>query len=124
MQRVRRELVRQVIAIDPVIDQAIGESSKLRYHSWVLQATKNGLFEALAGWSAVVWRLARLPDDTARQEADAVLNSGPLELRSAPPQGGATTWVADPVGLRRMRDAAVLRLIAAPAGTTAPRLPT
>src|SRR5580704_8036761 len=30
MQPVRRELVRQVIALDPVIDQAIGESSKLR----------------------------------------------------------------------------------------------
>src|SRR6202043_1810683 len=86
MQPVRRELVRQVIAPDPVIDQATGESSKLRYHSWVLQAAKDGLFEALAGWSAVVWRLARLPDDTARQEADVVLNSVPLVLRSAPPQ--------------------------------------
>jgi uncharacterized membrane protein YccC len=40
MQPVRRELVRQVIALDPVIDQAIGESSKLRYHSWVLQAAR------------------------------------------------------------------------------------
>src|ERR1700692_2242988 len=68
MQPVRRELVRQVIALDPVIDQAIGESSKHRYHSWVAQGTKDGLFEALAGWSAVVWRLARLPDGTARQE--------------------------------------------------------
>src|SRR5258708_15357529 len=118
MPPVRRELVRQVIALDPVIDQAIGESSKLRYHSWVLQATKDGLFEALAGWSAVVWRLARLPDDTARQEADAVLNSVPLGLRPAPPQGGATSWVADPVGMRPLCDAAVLRLI-----PPAPRTP-
>jgi uncharacterized membrane protein YccC len=124
MQPVRRELVRQVIALDSMIDQAIGESSRLHYHSQVLQTTMDGLFEALAGWSAVVWRLARLPDDTARQEADAVLNSVPLELRSAPPQGGATSWVADPVGMRRMCDAAVLRLIAAPAGTPSLRLLT
>jgi uncharacterized membrane protein YccC len=124
MQPVRREIVRQVIALDSMIDQAIGESSRLRYQSQVLQTAMDGLFEALAGWSAVVWRLARLPDDTARQEADAVLNSVPLELRSAPPQGGAISWVADPVGMRRMCDAAVLRLIAAAAGTPSLRLLT
>ncbi|KJC55694.1 hypothetical protein UP10_38730 [Bradyrhizobium sp. LTSPM299] len=122
MQPVRRELVRQVIALDPVIDQAIGESSKLRYHSWVLQATKDGLFEALAGWSAVVWRLARLPDDTARQEADAVLNSVPMALRSASPQGDATSWITDPVGMGHLCEAAVRRLIAMPAGTPSQRL--
>src|SRR4029077_9974397 len=122
MQPVRRELVRQVIALDPAIDQAIGESSRLRYHSWVLQATKDGLFEALAGWSAVVWRLARLPDDTARQEADAVLNSVPLELRSASPQGDATSWITDPVGMGHQCEAAVRRLIAMPAGTPSLRL--
>jgi uncharacterized membrane protein YccC len=122
MQPIRRELVRQVIALDPAIDQAIGESSRLRYHSRVLQATKDGLFEALAGWSAVVWRLARLPDDLARQEADAVLNSVPVELRSAPSQGDATSWVTDPTGMRRLCDAAVRRLIAMPADTPSLRL--
>ena len=71
MQPVRRELVRQVIALDPVIDQAIGESSRLHYHSRGLQTAMDGLFEALAGWSAVMWRLARLPDDTARQECSS-----------------------------------------------------
>jgi uncharacterized membrane protein YccC len=122
MQPVRRELVRQVIALDPVIDQAIGESSRLRYHSQVLQATKDSLFEALAGWSAVVWRLARLPDDAARQEADAVLDCVPPELRSAPSQGDATPWVTDPTRMRRLCDAAAQRLIAMPAGTPSVRL--
>ncbi len=122
MQPVRRELVRQVIALDPVIDQAIGESSRLRYHSQVLQAAKDSLFEALAGWSAVVWRLARLPDDAARQEADAVLNSVPMALRSASPQGDATSWITDPVGMGHLCEAAVRRLIAMPAGTPSLRL--
>src|SRR5215475_2332539 len=36
-QPVRRELMRKVIALDPVIDEAVGESSTLRYHSLVLQ---------------------------------------------------------------------------------------
>jgi Fusaric acid resistance protein family len=117
MQPVRRELVRQVIELDSLIDQAIGESSRLRYHSRVLQATVDGLFEALAGWSAVMWRLARLPDDAARQEADAVLKSVPLELRSAPSRGIATSWVTDPTGMRRLCDAAVRRLMAMPTGT-------
>jgi uncharacterized membrane protein YccC len=82
----------------------------------------DGLFEALGGWSAVMWRLARLPDDAARQEADAVLKSVPLELRSAPSRGIATSWVTDPTGMRRLCDAAVRRLIAMPTGTPSLRL--
>jgi uncharacterized membrane protein YccC len=122
MQPVRRELVRQVIALDPMIDQAIGESSMLRYRSPVLRAAIDGLFEALAGWSAVVWRLGRLSDDAARQEADAVLRSVPEKLRSAPSQDEPMLWITDPSGMRRLCDAAVRRLIAMPAGTPSLRL--
>src|SRR6266852_2481848 len=43
-QPVRRELVRRVTALDPVIDEALGESSQLRYHSPVLQRAVDGLF--------------------------------------------------------------------------------
>jgi Fusaric acid resistance protein family len=46
---VRRALIGRVIALDPVIDEAIGESSQLRYHSPVLQMAVDGLFAALAG---------------------------------------------------------------------------
>jgi len=48
-QPVRRELVRRVTALDPVIDEALGESSQLRYHSPVLQRAVDGL---LAHWPA------------------------------------------------------------------------
>ncbi|WGD50103.1 FUSC family protein [Bradyrhizobium sp. CB1650] len=117
MQPVRRELVRQVIALDPVIDEAIGESSRLHSHSRVLQAAIDGLFEALAGWSAVVRRLARLPDDAARQQADAVLDRVPRELRSALSLGDTTPWVSDPTTIRRLCDTAVRSLTASPAAT-------
>src|SRR6516164_388827 len=52
-QATRRELVRRVIALDPVIDEAFGESSQLRYFSPVLQRAVDGLLAALAGWRAV-----------------------------------------------------------------------
>jgi uncharacterized membrane protein YccC len=117
MQPVRRELVRQVIALEPVIDQAIGESSRLHYHSRMLEAAIDGLFEALAGWSAVVRRLARLPDDAARQETDTVLDKVPLELRSALSLSDAAPWLSDPTAMRRLCDTAVRSLTALPAAT-------
>src|SRR4029077_10184448 len=48
-QRTRWGRVRRVIPPDPVIDEAIGESSQLRYHSPVLQRAVDGLFTALVG---------------------------------------------------------------------------
>src|SRR5271165_4933805 len=77
----RRELTRRVIALDPAVDRAIGESSQLRYHSPVLQMAVEGLFTALDGWRAVAAHLSRSPDDTARLEAETVLKSLPRPLR-------------------------------------------
>jgi uncharacterized membrane protein YccC len=121
-QPVRRELVRQVIALDPVIDEALGESSQLRYHSPVLQRAVDGLLAALAGWRTVASHLVRVSPSQARQEAEAVLQAVPPELRSASVQGEPARWIDDPVGLRRICEAAVRRLIALPAGTPSLRL--
>jgi uncharacterized membrane protein YccC len=121
-QPVRRELVRQVIALDPVIDEALGESSQLRYHSPVLQRAVDGLLAALAGWRTVAVHLVRVPHHQARQEADAVLQAVPQELRSAPAQGEPARWIADPVGLHQICEAAVRRLIALPDATPSLRL--
>jgi len=120
-QPARRELVRRVIALDPVIDVAKGESSQLRYHSPVLQTAVDGLFAAQASWRTVAVLLARLPDDEARQEADAVLQSIPQELRSAE-HGVPAGWMADPVRPRRACETAVRTLIAVPARTPSLRL--
>src|SRR5499433_921826 len=87
-QKVRRELVRRVIALDPVIDEAFGESSQLRYYSPVLEVAVDGLFEALAGWRAVAVHLRSLAPDRARPETNAVLQAVPEELRSATENGG------------------------------------
>jgi uncharacterized membrane protein YccC len=121
-QPVRVELVRRIIALDPAIEEAFGESSLLRHHKSVLMASVSGLFAALAGWRTVAVCLAQLPDDQACREAGAVLRKLPEELRSAPVQGGPTRWITDPAGLRLASEAAVQRLIALPAQTPSLRL--
>jgi uncharacterized membrane protein YccC len=121
-QPVRVELVRRVIALDPAIEEAFGESSQLRQYKSMLLASVAGLFHALAGWRTVAVCLAQLPEDQARQEAGAVLQNLPGELRSAPVQGAPTRWITDPVGLRRISEAAVQRLTALPAQTPSLRL--
>jgi hypothetical protein len=108
-QPVRRELMRKVIALDPVVDEAIGESSTLRYHSPVLQRT-------------VAVQLTRLPARLAREEADAVLRNIPQQLRSAASLGGPAPWMADPESMRGLCGAAARRLTAMPAGMPSLRL--
>jgi uncharacterized membrane protein YccC len=121
-QIARREFTRRVIALDPVIDEALGESSQLRYYSPVLQNAVNGLLAALAGWRTVAVVLARSPEESARHEAGAVLAQVPVELRPQHEQDQAASWMADPAGLLRICDAAMRRLIALRASTPSLRL--
>ena len=121
-QTTRREFIRRVIALDPVIDEAIGESAQLRYFSPVLQRAVDGLLAAMAGWARCSVLLARLPKGRARAEASAVLAEVPEELRAQPGQDEATRWMADPAGLLRVCDAAVRMLVALPARTPSLRL--
>ena len=121
-QTIRRELTRRVIALDPIIDEALGESSQLRYHSPVLQNAVDGLFVAIASWRTAAVLLARSSEECARREADAVLAEVPKPLRARPEQDEATRWMADPTRLLQACDAAVRRLVALPAGAPSLRL--
>jgi uncharacterized membrane protein YccC len=118
----RRDLVRRVIALDPVIDQALGESSDLRLRSPILQMARDGLFAALAGWRMVAVHLDRLPNDQSRRQADIVLRNIPQELRSAPTEGEAQKWAIDPSSARRACSAAVRALATLPDCTPSLRL--
>src|SRR6516165_10422495 len=121
-QAIRRELVRRVIALDPAIDEALGESSQLRYHSPVLQNAVDGLFAALASWRTAAVLLARLSEECARREADAVLAEVPQPLGARPEQDEATRWMVDPTRLLQACDAAARRLAALPASAPSLRL--
>jgi len=122
LRPVRRELIRRVIALDPIMDESLGESSRLRYHSPLLQGSIDGLFHALAAWRSAEVRLSRLPKDVARQESDAILRSIPAELRSAAQADQATPWIEDPSGKRAECEAAVRALRALPPGSPSLRL--
>src|SRR5205814_2885918 len=76
-QPIRRDFLRRVIALDPVIDEALGESSRIRYHSPVLQRAVDGLFAALAGWRTVANHLAPLPFEQRRTQAAVILRALP-----------------------------------------------
>jgi uncharacterized membrane protein YccC len=99
-QTERRELLRRVIALDPMIDQVLGESSHMRYRSTTLQTAVQGLFEALVGWRGVAINLGRLPDDKTEMEVGSVLPCIPPELRWAEEPGSRERWMADPANLR------------------------
>jgi uncharacterized membrane protein YccC len=121
-QEVRRELTRRVIALDPVVDEAFGESSQLRYYSPVLQTAVGGLFATLLGWRAVSNRLVRMSATEARRAAATVLEIVPRQLRSATEHDQPTHSTADLAGLYRICSAAAERLIALPAESPSLRL--
>src|SRR6202166_115054 len=121
-QSIRRDFIRRVIALDPIIDQAIGESSQIRYHSPVLQKSVDGLFAALSGWRAIANHLVRLPDDQARAEAATVLQSLPPRLIFLAAPADPAVCVADPTGLHKICEAGVHRLTALEVETPSQRL--
>src|SRR4029077_14751684 len=110
------------VALDPVIDEALGEASDLRYHSPVLQAATGGLFATLSGWRMASLHLELLPREQGRREAELIQRHLPQELRSAPVGGEATSWVIDPSRMCRACAAAVRDLTALPDRTPSLRL--
>lgn len=118
----RRDFLRRVIALDPVIDEAIGESSRLHLNSPVLQNAVDGLFAALDGWRAVAAHLMDLPQDQARAEANTILQLLPPEVHATMLQGEPGVWMTEPLRLRRACAAAVRALVALPAETPSLRL--
>jgi fusaric acid resistance family protein len=123
-QAVRRQFLHRVIGLDPIIDQALGESSEIRHYSPALQRAVDGLFSALAAWDVAANHLATLPRIDAQQEASIVLGSVPPEMRSPPEQGAIPGWLADPTVLRRMCQTAVARWTSVPGGTPSLQLLT
>ena len=118
----RRELIRRVGALDPVIDEVRGEATWLRYHSPVFQSAVDGLFAALACWRTIATHLARLSHDQARADADTVLQRFPQALRTAPLDGAPMRWTEDPTGLRLACTGAARTLNALPADSPSLRL--
>ncbi len=92
----RRDLLRRVIALDPMIDAAIGEASDLRYRSAMLQRAVSGLMETISAWRKVAFALGRNGDAMTSGEAHAIHDLLPPARLS--PQ--ATQSTEEPAELR------------------------
>jgi uncharacterized membrane protein YccC len=121
-QTVRREFIRRVIAIDPVIDEVKGESSTLRYHSPVLHEAVDAMFAVLAAWRTVDAGLRHAPSSSGAREALHVLRTIPTELREALEANESSSWLSDPAGLRGLCRAAIKALGEMPSPTITLRL--
>lgn len=113
---VRRQLIRQVAGLSPAIDEAIGESSELRYRSRALQAAVDGLFAALVGWRAIANHFEQTSDRNPRETQD-VLRQLPDELRAAGASGARAPWLENPLELQHACRMAARNLVAAKAST-------
>jgi uncharacterized membrane protein YccC len=118
----RRELIRRVVALEPVIDEAIGESSRLRAHSPILQAAVACMFDALASWRTVAAHLNDMRPDLARADAMAILRRLPTDWTA--PLHAASDRTSDFVRARRRCSELARTLIARPAATPSLRLLT
>jgi uncharacterized membrane protein YccC len=121
-QPLRRDFVRRIIALDPIIDQTMGESSQIRYHTPVLQQAADGLFSAMSAWRAVANHLVRLPSCAALTQATPILRLLPPQPHVAPQHDDPVPWLANPTRFRTNCEAVARHLIALPAETPSQRL--
>jgi uncharacterized membrane protein YccC len=114
----RRDLLRRVIALDPMIDATIGEASDLRYRSAVLQRAVSGLLETISAWRKAAFEIALSDNEALRREAQAVHEQLPRDRLSADASGSAK----NPGELRAACCSAVRSLIRCKAETPSQRL--
>jgi uncharacterized membrane protein YccC len=120
-QAERRELLRRVIELDPMIDQALGESSHLRYRSNMLRAAVHGLLASLMGWRNVAVHLTR-SRGASWANAESILSSIPPALRPAWEHGSREPWINDPSALRAACEASERSLLTRAVDTPSDRL--
>ena len=68
----RREMMRRVIALDPMIDTAFGEASDLRARSRILQAGVGGLIATISAWRTIAIHLGAHPRTEDDEDVSAV----------------------------------------------------
>jgi uncharacterized membrane protein YccC len=65
----RRSLIRSVIALEALIEEAKAEEPDLRHRSEILQAGMEGLFSALSAWQGIANHFNETWDDLGRRDA-------------------------------------------------------
>jgi len=90
----RRGLTARVAALHVAIDEAIGESSELRYRQRSLQAAAEALFSAISSWRGIATHLDAADSAELRQAAAALLPALPAGQTS--PQDAARRLLRRP----------------------------
>jgi uncharacterized membrane protein YccC len=119
---VRRGLVARIIALGPVIDEAMGETAGLRYRWRELQAAIDGLFAAISGWRAVATNLELMPGEQGHHEAKVILQTLPQDLRSETMHADTAISAVESSRLRLACRTAVRALLRLPTATPSLRL--
>jgi uncharacterized membrane protein YccC len=94
VRTLRRTLIRRVIALDPIIDEAVGEPSHLKHQAALLRAAQEALFVALSAWRGIANHLWAMP----RQEANAIA----AELLPRIAKLARASWLEDPQVARQI----------------------
>jgi uncharacterized membrane protein YccC len=88
VRTLRRTLIRRVIALDAIIDEAVGEPSHLRHQAAPLRAAQESLFVALSAWRGIANHLWAMP----RPEANAIA----AKLLPSIAKLARASWLEDP----------------------------
>jgi len=94
VRTLRRALIRRVIALDAIIDEAVGEPSNLRHQAAPLRAAQEALFVALSAWRGIANHLWTMP----RQAANAIA----AELLPRIAKLAHSSWLEDPQVARQI----------------------
>jgi uncharacterized membrane protein YccC len=107
-------LVGRIVALDPAVEEALGEASELRARSQILHAATDGLFASLSAlWISILY-LGRLPGEDGRRKVALVRETLPPELWPSPAREAPINWIGKPYQTRRSFLAATRALVALP----------
>jgi len=114
----RRALLAHVAALDPAIEQTVGESSEIRYRSPLLARAVDGLLDTLVAWQTIDSHLACLSAQQAQEQLAVLQGCVGATLRAL----GQTSERVSYLSLNRRVLKSVRHLISTPAATPSVRL--
>ncbi|WP_130578472.1 FUSC family protein [Bradyrhizobium sp. Leo170] len=120
-RRIGSGLAQRIGALDPVMDEAGGESYEVRYHMRELESASTALLRAMSAWRRVAVHLDLLPSEQGRHEIGQIARSFPPDL-TVLSSGAATTAQVNPAPLRMSCAAAVRGLLAIRCATPSVKL--
>jgi uncharacterized membrane protein YccC len=118
----RHALVSRVVAISPLVENAIGEEYDLQHSLPVLRAATAGLVTVMSGWRTVANCLEHMTADEGSREGTVVRQLLPDQLLAGGAIVDPTTWHTPGEPLRQAVSHAARALMRLPADTPSLRL--